>query len=63
MWIHEATPTNPLYQLANTMLGVGLSPVVQYASGQVFDADGRPTNMAYYAVRLPVVSEVYRELF
>lgn len=54
MWIHEATLTNPLYQLANTTLGVGLSPVVQYASGQVFDADGRPTNMAYYAVRVPV---------
>lgn len=49
MWIHEATPSNPLYQLATETLGLGLSPVVQYASGQVFDAEGRPANMAYYA--------------
>ena len=50
MWIHEATPANPLYELANATLGLPLSPVVNYNSGQVFDADGKPVNMAFYAV-------------
>jgi hypothetical protein len=50
MWIHEATPANPLYQLARDELKAPLSPVVLYNSGQVFDADGKPVNMALYAV-------------
>jgi hypothetical protein len=50
MWIHEATPANPLYQLANETLGLPLSEVVNYNAGQVFDAQGAPVNMAFYAV-------------
>jgi hypothetical protein len=50
MWIHEATPANPLYQLARDELKTPLSPVVLYDSGQVSDADGKPVNMALYAV-------------
>ncbi len=53
MWIHEATPANPLYQLANETLGLSLSPVVNYNAGQVFDDKGAPVNMAFYAVSEP----------
>lgn len=50
MWIHEATPANPLYRLASSTLGLPLSPIVQYSSGQLFQPDGGPLNMAFYAV-------------
>lgn len=50
MWIHEATPSNPLYNLAKDELGIDMSPIVQYGSGSVFDTEGKPVNMALYAV-------------
>ena len=50
MWIDEATSANPLYQLVNETLGLPLSEVVNYNAGQVFDAQGSPVNMAFYAV-------------
>lgn len=50
MWIHEATPANLLYQLVNETLGLPLSEVINYNAGQVFDAQGSPVNMAFYAV-------------
>lgn len=50
MWLHDATPDNPLYKLANETLGIPLSLVVQYNSGQLFGPDGKIINMAYYAV-------------
>ena len=40
MWIHEATPENPLYQLAEEQ-GEPLSRLVDYLSLKVFSTDGK----------------------
>lgn len=50
MWIHEATPSNPLYTLAKQGLQLPMSPVVQYNAGQLFGPDGKPLNLGFYAV-------------
>jgi len=57
MWIHEATPANPLYQLAKDSLNITLSPVVQYNAGQLFGPDGKSINAAFYAVSAAASTE------
>jgi hypothetical protein len=53
MWIHEAGPSNPLYDLVQ-QYSLNISELVNYNSGAVYDPQGKTSPLIPYIVSAAV---------